>query len=84
MTAALEWYRAMSLDEWADVPAVEISTTYVWGVEDVAVTRAAALACAGYVAADYSFVPLDGRGHWLPEQAPEAIVTAVLDRVARS
>jgi pimeloyl-ACP methyl ester carboxylesterase len=55
----------------------------VWSDGVVAVGRTAAEACAGQVRGDYSFVELPGITHWVPEQAPEQLARAVLDRIAR-
>ncbi len=80
LTAALNWYRAMSSDTRVD--PVAVPTTYVWSDGDVAVGRTAAEACADQVTGDYRFVELPGITHWVPEQAPEALARAVLDRIA--
>lgn len=82
LTAALNWYRAMSSD--ARVDPVEVPTTYVWSDGDVAVGRTAAEACAQFVTGDYRFVELTGVTHWIPEQAPEHLARAILDRIATS
>ncbi|MGY1915533.1 alpha/beta fold hydrolase [Blastococcus sp. SYSU DS0973] len=82
LTAALNWYRAMSSD--IRVDKVEVPTTYVWSDGDVAIGRTAAEACAEFVTGDYRFVELPGVTHWVPEQAPEQLAAAVLDRVASS
>jgi pimeloyl-ACP methyl ester carboxylesterase len=80
LTAALNWYRAMSSD--IRVDPVEVPTTYVWSDGDVAIGRTAAEACAQYVTGDYRFRELPGVTHWIPEQAPEQLAAAILDRVA--
>lgn len=80
LTAALNWYRAMSSD--IRVDKVEVPTTYVWSDGDVAIGRTAAEACAEFVTGDYRFVELPGVTHWVPEQAPEPLAAAILDRVA--
>jgi pimeloyl-ACP methyl ester carboxylesterase len=80
LTAALNWYRAMSSGTAVD--PVEVPTTYVWSDGDVAIGRVAAEGCARYVTADYRFVQLPGITHWIPEQAPERLAAAVLDRIA--
>jgi pimeloyl-ACP methyl ester carboxylesterase len=79
LTAALNWYRAMRGGE--RVEPVGVPTTYVWSAGDIAIGRTAAEACGGYVTADYRFVELSG-SHWIPEQAPEDLARAVLDRIA--
>jgi pimeloyl-ACP methyl ester carboxylesterase len=80
LTAALNWYRAMSSD--IRVDKIEVPTTYVWSDGDVAIGRTAAEACAEYVTGDYRFVELPGVTHWIPEQAPDQLAVAILDRVA--
>jgi pimeloyl-ACP methyl ester carboxylesterase len=82
LTAALNWYRAMSSSTRVD--PVGVPTTYVWSDGDVAVGRTAAEACADQVTGDYRFVELPGITHWIPEQAPEPLAHAVLDRIATS
>ena len=57
-------------------------TTYVWSDGDVAIGRTAAEACAQLVTGDYRFVELPGVTHWIPEQAPEQLAAAILDRIA--
>ena len=80
LTAALSWYRAMSADL-ASTPRIQVPTTYVWGELDMAIGRVPAEACGDFVDADYRFVELDGIGHWIPEQAPDSLVEAILVRV---
>jgi pimeloyl-ACP methyl ester carboxylesterase len=80
LTAALNWYRAMSSD--IRVDKVDVPTTYVWSDGDVAIGRTAAEACPEFVTGDYRFVHLPGVTHWIPEQAPEQLAAAILDRVA--
>ncbi len=82
LTAALNWYRAMSSD--ARVDKVQVPTTYVWSDADVAIGRTAAEACEQFVTGEYRFVALPGVTHWIPEQAPEQLAAAILDRVASS
>jgi pimeloyl-ACP methyl ester carboxylesterase len=54
----------------------------VWSDGDVAIGRTAAEACANYVTGDYRFVELPGITHWIPEQAPDQLASAILDRIA--
>jgi len=82
LTAALNWYRAMSSS--TTVEPVEVPTTYVWSDGDVAIGRVAAEGCAAHVTGDYRFVELPGVTHWIPEQAPDQLAAAILDRVASS
>ena len=80
LTAALNWYRAMGLGPKVDT--VDVPTTYVWSDGDVAIGRTAAEACVNFVTGDYRFVELPGVTHWVPEQAPKGLATAILDRIA--
>jgi pimeloyl-ACP methyl ester carboxylesterase len=79
LTAALNWYRALGPGGPA-VGKVAVPTTYLWSDGDVAIGRAAARRCADYVTAEYRFVQLPGVSHWIPDQAPEAVAEAVLER----
>ncbi|WP_029432683.1 alpha/beta fold hydrolase [Blastococcus sp. URHD0036] len=80
LTAALNWYRAMSSS--TPVDDVTVPTTFVWSDADVAIGRIAAEGCGEYVSGDYRFVELPGVSHWIPEEAPEALARAILDRIA--
>ncbi|MEU7845376.1 alpha/beta fold hydrolase [Micromonospora sp. NPDC049114] len=82
LTAALNWYRAMSRADLAAVGPVAVPTTYVWSDRDIAIGRPAAEACAANVTGDYRFVPLPGVSHWIPDAAPAALAEAVLARIA--
>ena len=80
LTAALNWYRAMASRD--QVGPVAVPTTYVWGTEDVAVSRRAAESCADHVTGDFTFVELPGVDHWVPEREPAAVAAAALTRMA--
>jgi pimeloyl-ACP methyl ester carboxylesterase len=82
LTAALNWYRAMSSGTRVD--PVEVPTTYVWSDGDVAIGRTAAEACANHVTGDFRYVELPGVTHWIPEQAPERLASTILERIASS
>ncbi len=82
LTAALNWYRAMSSS--TPVDPVAVPTTYVWSDADVAIGRRAAEGCTRHVPGDYRFIELAGISHWIPEQAPEQLAVAILDRIASS
>jgi len=79
LTAALNWYRAMSSG--SKVDRVGVPTTYVWSDGDVAIGRTAAEACGEFVTGDYRFVELRGVTHWIPEQEPGQLATAILARI---
>jgi pimeloyl-ACP methyl ester carboxylesterase len=81
LTAALNWYRALSSGQLATLGKVTVPTTYVWSDGDPAIGRPAALATATWVQADYRFVTLRGIGHWVPEEAPRALADVALARI---
>ncbi len=81
LTKCLGYYRAASRADNEGLLPVTVPTTYVWSDGDLALGRTQAEATAGHVAADYRFVELSGVSHWVPEEAPEALLEAVLERV---
>lgn len=81
LTAALNWYRAMSRRDLLGTGPVSVPTTFVWSNRDFAVGRPAAEACAEYVTGPYQFVELTGVSHWIPDEAPGALAEAVLTQV---
>jgi pimeloyl-ACP methyl ester carboxylesterase len=81
LTAALNWYRAMSPADAADLGPVTVPTSYVWGSADAAFGRPAAELTAQHVTGPYRFVPLEGVSHWLPDEAPDALAEAIAQQV---
>lgn len=82
LTAALNWYRAMTRDT-GDLPPVKVPTTYIWSTDDAAVGRFAAELCGNFVDSDYLFEVLDGVSHWVQEEASGAVAAAIGARVRR-
>ena len=78
LTAALNWYRAMSPLDLVGLGTATVPTTFVWSDGDMAIGPTAARACAEHVAADYRFVPLAGVSHWIPDEAPADVAAAIL------
>jgi pimeloyl-ACP methyl ester carboxylesterase len=60
---------------------ITVPTTYVWSDKDPVVGLTAALRTADWVEADYQLVAFRGIGHWVPEEAPQALADAVLARI---
>lgn len=81
LTKALNWYRATKRADNDGLEPVTVPTTYVWSDGDEALGRTAAEGTAQHIAADYRFVELSGVSHWVPEEAPDALVAAVLERL---
>jgi pimeloyl-ACP methyl ester carboxylesterase len=78
LEASLRWYAAMGH---MDTPHVRVPTTFVWGQDDIAIGAAAAHGCGAFCEGPFEFRPLEGRGHWLPDEDPDAVVDAILARV---
>jgi pimeloyl-ACP methyl ester carboxylesterase len=82
LTAALNWYRALPYGR-PRVGPIDVPTLYVWGTDDVALGPAAAAGTARWVRGPYTFVPLAGIGHWIPEAAPDALLRPLVDHLRR-
>ena len=76
--AAVNWYRGLPLSK---VPAgkVTVPALYIYATGDQFLGRKAADLTASYVAADYRYEVLEGRSHWLPEEAPEDVAKLVIE-----
>ncbi len=81
LTAALNWYRAMSMEELAGMGPITMPTLYVWSTDDVALGRSAAEGTAGWVEGPYRFEVLDSVSHWIPEAAPEAASALLIEHL---
>ena len=82
LTAALNWYRAASLEDARDLAPVTTPTLYVWSDGDMALGRAAAEGTKGHVSGPYRFEVLSGVSHWIPEQAPAELNRLLLEHLA--
>ncbi|MDG6108872.1 alpha/beta fold hydrolase [Dactylosporangium aurantiacum] len=82
LTGALNWYRSASGHDLKGIGPVTVPTTYVWSDRDVAISGHAARRCAAHVTGDYRFVTLEGVSHWIPDEAPDRLLDAVLARVS--
>ncbi|MBT4519738.1 MAG: alpha/beta hydrolase [Halieaceae bacterium] len=83
LTAALNWYRAMTLGPGTidDLSLeVEAPTLFVWGNNDPAVGRAAVELQRQYLVGPYRNLELDA-GHWLLAESPEQTIEAVVQHV---
>ena len=83
LSGGLGWYRALPFAPltWARTK-VAVPTTYVWSDRDVALSRVGADLCGRFVTGPYELVVLEGVSHWIPGQAPDLLVAAVLARIA--
>jgi pimeloyl-ACP methyl ester carboxylesterase len=82
LTAALNWYRAMSPSTLADLEPVRVPTMYVWSTGDAAIGRAAAEGSREHVKGSYDFEVLEGVSHWVPETAPEQLSDLLVRHLA--
>lgn len=89
LTAALNWYRAMTAhrapgatDGGSGDDTVRVPTTYVWSDADMALGRTGAEACGEHVSGPYRFAVLEGVTHWIPEQAPADLADLIIDRAS--
>jgi len=82
LTGALNWYRAMRRTDAEATGEVSVPTLYIWGEDDPALGRDAAEATAAHVTGPYTFVPLPGVGHWVPETAAEVVTERLLTHLS--
>ncbi|HSZ37814.1 MAG TPA: alpha/beta hydrolase [Acidimicrobiales bacterium] len=82
LTAALNWYRAMSPSTLVDLEPVRVPTMYVWSTGDAAIGRAAAEGTKEYVQGPYTFEVLEGASHWIPETASERLCELLVRHLA--
>ena len=81
MEASLRWYAAMDDVALTSTPVVEVPTTFVWGNDDVAIGAQAARGCGEWCRNDFEMRVLNDRGHWIPDEDPDALVDAILARI---
>lgn len=83
LRGGLGWYRALPLMNTKLLGIkVTVPTTYVWSDRDAALGRVGAELCERYVAAPYRFIELGGVSHWIPDERPEELAEAILERAA--
>jgi len=82
LTAAISWYRGASVRDMLTLPdVVDVPVLYVWGSEDLALSRAAAEATTRFVRSRYRFLPLEGASHWLPQEHAHLFLPALLEHL---
>jgi pimeloyl-ACP methyl ester carboxylesterase len=81
LTAALGWYRAITVSQGRDAGRVSVPTIYVVGWRDPFFGPAAVRATAELVTGGYQLVELDS-GHWLPECEAHTVAQLVHGQVA--
>jgi pimeloyl-ACP methyl ester carboxylesterase len=81
MTAALNWYRAADPGLVEGLGPITTTTMYVWSTYDPALGRDAAEGTAAHVEGPYRFEVLEGVGHWIAEETPDALNTLLVDHL---
>ncbi|MEU6852845.1 alpha/beta fold hydrolase [Actinacidiphila alni] len=80
LTGALGWYRALPLDLRSGLrtgPGT-VPTMLVWGTADAVISARSAWLTRRWVTGPYSFRPLAGATHWLPEQNADVLAELIL------
>jgi pimeloyl-ACP methyl ester carboxylesterase len=83
LTGGLNWYRAMSRADSEGMGMIQVPTLFVSGEGDPAFSQEAAAGTAEFVDAPYTFVVVDGGGHWLPEANADVVNEALLAHLLR-
>ncbi|MFT3900089.1 MAG: alpha/beta fold hydrolase [Gordonia sp. (in: high G+C Gram-positive bacteria)] len=81
LPGGLAWYRALPFAPPTFVGRVAVPTTVVWSDRDAALGRAQAADSAKFVDGPFTFVEINGASHWLPEERPDEITAAILERI---
>ncbi len=84
LTPGLNWYRANVAPETLiapppPLPAVQAPTMGIWTSADVALTEVQMTGSQRFVSGPWRYERVDGVGHWLQLEAPEALNRLLLD-----
>ncbi len=83
LTAALNWYRGMLVDQSsAEEPDIVISTPtlFIWGNKDFSAGRVAVDSQTEFIVGPYKMLELPG-SHWLMEEFPEQTTEAIIEHL---
>jgi pimeloyl-ACP methyl ester carboxylesterase len=83
LAGALFWNQAVSLDEFARVPAVSASTLLIWS-DGPALARAAVEATRSFVRGRFTEISIPEGGHFMLETAPGALVAPLRQHLQSS
>lgn len=84
--AALNWYRANVADRNLQGPAagnVTVPTMFTWSDGDTALCIDGAVLTEQYVDGPYRFEVLEGVNHWIPDLAPEAMSSLLVEHITQ-
>lgn len=78
LAAALNWYRAnmaprFLVDPEPELPPVECRTLGLLGRDDPLLGEAQMRGSSAFVTGGFTYEPMDGAGHWLPTDVPDAV-----------
>jgi pimeloyl-ACP methyl ester carboxylesterase len=80
LTAAINWYRAnFKLLFGRPIGRVRVPVLGVWSSDDIALSEDQMTGSVKYMDAPFRYARLDGVGHWIPVDAPEAASRLVID-----
>lgn len=87
LTPGLNWYRANVPPEsyllsGLQLPPVQAPTMGVWSSGDFALTEGQMTRSAGAVAGPWRYERIDGPGHWMQLEAPDAVNRLLIDFLA--
>jgi pimeloyl-ACP methyl ester carboxylesterase len=88
LTPALNYYRAnVAPATWAGappgLPRIAANTMGVWSTNDMALTEAQMTDSAESVDGTWRYERIEGPGHWIPLEAPDALTSLLLDFLPR-
>jgi pimeloyl-ACP methyl ester carboxylesterase len=83
LEAAVNWYRANDIASTSTSP-VSVPTLYIWGTSDGSVGRRAAELTEQFVVGPYSFIQIEGGGHFVVDQFPDRIAQLVIGHLRKA
>lgn len=81
ITAAMNWYRALRFWVLARPQRIHAPVLFIWGNQDSAIGRAAAVGARKCIDGPYRFEVLDGTSHWIPEERPSETAALVIQHI---
>ena len=67
-----------------DLPPIQVPAMGIWSTDDMALLEEQMTGSAGFCAAGFRYERIEGAGHWIPLDAPDAVSTLLLDFFAPS
>jgi pimeloyl-ACP methyl ester carboxylesterase len=65
----------------ARIGKIRVPTLYIWGSQDLALGKTAAIETAKYVIGTYRFEKLEGKSHWLLEEVPDQVSALLVEHI---